>query len=198
MKQPNIAKLIASWFFQGLLVIVPLALLGYVVYALFTFLDQLIPFQIPGLGILTLLVIITLLGFLGSTIVARPVKWWFEEMLNRVPPLKSLYEAVSDLMSALVGNKKRFDKPVLVKFHADSDLYKLGYLTQSDLTKLGIPKGMVAVYLPHSYNFSGNLFIVPAAHVTPLDSKSMDVMKFIVSGGVTELADPETDVQEQP
>ena len=69
----------------------------------------------------------------------------------------------------------------------ESGLEKLGFITQEDLSKLGI-EGKVAVYLPHSYNFSGNLFIVPSQNVIILKSaSSADVMKFIVSGGVTEI-----------
>lgn len=187
MKKKAILRQIASWFFQGLLVIVPLAILGYVIYTLFIFLDRLIPFEIPGLGILSLLVFITLMGFLGSTIVAKPFKWWFEELLKRVPPLKTMYHTVADLIAALVGNKKRFDKPVMVKVSESSNLYKLGFLTQEDLSHLGIEENLVAVYFPHSYNFSGNLFIVPKSHVQPLKNKSVEVMKFIVSGGVVEM-----------
>ena len=57
----------------------------------------------------------------------------------------------------------------------------------ASLEELGIDGAKVAVYLPHSYNFSGNLFIVPANQVTPIDASASDVMKFIVSGGVTKL-----------
>ena len=67
-----------------------------------------------------------------------------------------------------------------------SGLEKLGFITQKDLSKLGI-EGKVAVYLPHSYNFSGNLYIVPIENVTPIDASASESMKFIVSGGVTEL-----------
>lgn len=186
MTKGDIAKRVASYFFQGLLVTVPLAILGYAIYTLFVFLDRLIPFEVPGLGFLTLLVIITALGYLASTIVAQPFRWWFGELLKRIPLLKTLYTTVSDFISALVGNKKRFDKPVLVKV-SSTGMHKLGFITQEDLSVLGIEGGMVAVYFPHSYNFSGNVFIVPKDIITPLDVKSAEVMKFIVSGGVAEL-----------
>ena len=63
---------------------------------------------------------------------------------------------------------------------------KPGFVTQSDLGLLGKP-GMVAVYLPHSYNFSGNLFFVDASRVEKIQIDATLYMKFIVSGGVTEL-----------
>lgn len=188
MKQKDFLKRLASYFFQGLLVTVPLAIIGYVIYGLFVFLDRLIPFEVPGLGLLSLLVGITIMGYLASTIVAQPFKWWFEELLKRVPVLKTIYTSISDFVSAFVGNKRRFDKPVLVRV-SSTDLHKLGFITQEDLSMLGIDDGMVAVYFPHSYNFSGNLFIVPKINVVPLDKKSVEVMKFIVSGGVTQMAE---------
>ncbi len=192
MNKKDLARRVASYFFQGLLVTVPMAIVGYVIYALFGFLDRLIPFEIPGLGLLTLLVIITVLGYLASTIVAQPFRWWFEELLKRIPLLKTLYTSVSDLMSALIGSKRRFDKPVMVRV-SSTNMFKLGFITEEDLSSLGIDEGMVAVYFPHSYNFSGNLFIVPRANVVRLEIKSVELMKFIVSGGVAELDGDEED-----
>jgi len=196
MTKRDIAKRIASYFFQGLLVSVPLAILGYVIYGLFVFLDQLIPFEFPGLGLLTLLVLITLMGYLASTIVAQPFRWWFEELLKRIPLLKTLYTTVSDFISALVGTKKRFDKPVMVKV-SSTGMHKLGFITHEDLSQLGIGEEMVAVYFPHSYNFSGNLFIVPKENIVPLDQTSAEVMKFIVSGGVAQLDGEDEQDEEQ-
>ena len=83
-----------------------------------------------------------------------------------------------------MGEKKKFTKPVLVKVNMISDLEKMGFITTSDLSDLNI-KDKVAVYFPHSYNFSGEMFIVPSEHITPLDLPPAEVMKFIVTGGVT-------------
>ena len=63
----------------------------------------------------------------------------------------------------------------------------LGFLTASDLSHLGIAGAKVAVYLPHSFAWSGNLYIVPSENVTILDAKAGDVMNFIVSGGVVDV-----------
>jgi uncharacterized membrane protein len=187
MKSKIIFKRLVSYFLQGLLYTVPLAILGYIIYILFTFLDKLIPVDIPGLGLVILIVGITAIGFLGNTIIAQPIRWWFEEMLNRVPLLKTLYTAFTDIVSAFVGTKKRFNKPVMVKMNKEAEVHKLGFITQEDLGSLGLKEGFIAVYLPHSYNFSGNLFIVPKENVTLIDRSTSDVMKFIVSGGVVDV-----------
>jgi len=180
-------KKIISYFFQGVLYIVPIAVTGYVLYKAFRIIDGILPFQIPGLGLVIILVLLTVLGFLGSTILARPIFYYFDRIIEKAPLIKVLYSAVKDLLSAFVGSKKSFDKPVLVKLEKDSDVQKLGFITQDDLTELGIEGDKVAVYLPHSYAWSGNQYIVPKENITPLDVSAATVMKFIVSGGVTNI-----------
>jgi uncharacterized membrane protein len=187
MEFKEILSRIFGFFIKGLLYTLPLAVTGYIIYNLFIFLDNLLPLDKPGLGILALLVIITFIGILGSTIIARPIENYFLRLLERIPLLKTIYTSISDLLSAFVGDKKRFNKPVLVKMTKMSDLEKLGFITSEDLSELGIEDGRIAVYLPHSYNFSGNLYIVPVENVTLLDANASEVMKFIVSGGVAEV-----------
>ncbi|MBI2069868.1 MAG: DUF502 domain-containing protein [Elusimicrobia bacterium] len=177
---------LAGYFFQGLLLVGPFAATVYILYVTVSFLDGLLPVGLPGLGLLIIIGLITLLGYLGSLFIARPFITLFEKIVEKTPLVKIIYTAVKDLMTAFVGEKKRFSEPVLVTVGKDSGLQKLGFITQKDLSDLGI-KGKVAVYLPHSYNFSGNLFIVPKENVMPLDISGAEIMKFIVSGGVTRL-----------
>lgn len=191
MERRSIYKRLLSAFFQGLLVVVPITVIIYVVYRLFFFLDELIPMDIPGLGLLVLLTGITALGFLFSTFITQPIVNWANSLLDRVPLVKTIYTAIKDLLSAFVGKKKSFSQPVLVKMNRESDIEKPGFITNEDLSSLNIPGDKIAVYLPHSYNFSGNIYIVPRANVTPLDANTGELMKFIVSGGVTDLTKKE-------
>ncbi|NQY09627.1 MAG: DUF502 domain-containing protein [Flavobacteriales bacterium] len=174
-----------KYFLQGLLYIIPVAITIYITVSLLKLIDGIIPFEIPGLGIAVLLALITFLGFIGSTILAQPIISYFDGLIKKAPLIKIIYTSIKDLLSAFVGNKKRFDKPVLVKIGRDSGLEKIGFITQKDLSNLGISEGKSAVYLPHSYNFSGNLFVVANENITELDMNAADAMKFIVSGGVT-------------
>lgn len=178
---------IISYFLKGLLYTVPLTVTVYIIYELFIFLDGLIPSDTPGLGVLVLLGVITLVGILGSTFLANPIERYFTQLLERVPLVKTLYSSIRDLMSAFVGEKRRFNRPVLVKLIEGSEIKKLGFITQEDLSEFDINEDHIAVYLPHSYNFSGNLYIVEKRNVTILDTNAAEVMKFIVSGGVTEV-----------
>jgi uncharacterized membrane protein len=174
-------------FIRGLIFLVPTAATIYVVVEIFIIIDGIIPYEIPGLGLLTLLSAITLFGIFTGTILAQPFIYWGNQLLKSAPLIQTIFSAIKDLVSAFVGSQKKFDQPVLVKMYEQAEVQKLGFMTGSDLKDIGIPDGKVAVYLPHSYAFSGNLFIVPAANVTPIDAKPADVMKFIVSGGVTKV-----------
>lgn len=188
-----IYKRFLGYFFSGLLLVVPITVILVVIYKLFTYLDSIIHFAIPGLGLLTLLVGITILGFLASSFITQPIRKKANQLLDRVPLLKTIYTAITDLLSAFVGQKKSFSRPVLVKLTRNGDLEKLGFITNDDLSKLNIPAGKIAVYLPHSFNFSGNLYIVPIENVTPISGHTAEVMKFIVSGGVTDVGGPQED-----
>ena len=172
-------------FLQGLLFIAPVSITIFVIYKVFVFIDNIIPLSIPGLGALLVLAIITSFGFLGSFMIRTPLSMMLNKLLERIPLVKILYSALKDLMSAFVGKKKKFNKPVRVLMNKESRIYKLGFVTEEELGPFGVGDDMVAVYLPHSYNFSGNLFLVPASSVEPLHASASEVMKFIVSGGVT-------------
>jgi uncharacterized membrane protein len=191
----SVFRALANYFFQGLLFIAPISITIWAIYFLFNWIngilqgsiDKVIGVTIPGLGIIILLVSISLIGFLGSTIIFRPIIGYFDKLLVKAPLIKIIYTAVKDLVGAFVGQKKRFNAPVLVKVGRDADLEKIGFITNEDLSILGQPNEKVAVYLPHSYAWSGNLFIVPVENVTRIKASSTEVMKFVISAGVTQI-----------
>ncbi len=184
-------KKLVNYLLQGVLYIAPLSITAYIIFTAFNFTDSIsqkllarfFDFEIPGLGVLSLILFLIFIGFLGKTIIARPLKNVFNNIINRIPLLNFIYSAFNDLFSAFVGKEKKFDQPVLVKVNLNSDLEKLGFITVDNLESLN-QKDKVAVYFPHSYNFSGELFIVPKENITPVNKKSSDVMKFIVSAGL--------------
>jgi len=195
MKQSGFGKKILSWFLQGLLFTAPLALTVYILFISFNVVDGILTpiivsvlgFKIPGLGIVVIFIAIALIGFLGSSIVFRPLMLYLDKMISQAPLVKIIYTSIKDFMAAFVGKERRFTEPVLVKVSREANLEKLGFITQKDLRNIGISDGKVAVYLPHSYNFSGNLFIVPKENITPIEAPPAEVMKFIVSAGVTSI-----------
>lgn len=200
MKKKSVFRSFFRYFMQGLLIIAPLSITIYVLYVSFNYVDgllkktieQLIGISIPGLGIVVIVIGLFIVGFLGSTVIFRPLINYFDKLISKAPVVKIIYSALKDFFSAFVGNKKKFTEPVLIKVYKGTDLQKLGFITNRDLSLLGIGGEKVAVYMPHSYAFSGNMFIVPVENLTPLDAAPADVMKFIVSAGVTEISKTKT------
>lgn len=182
-------KKLFGYFLQGVLLTVPLAATLFVIFKLLNLIDNIIPdivtFNIPGLGIILLVSFLTLLGYTSKYFIRQPAVAFIEHLLEKAPLVNTIYTAIKDLVSAFVGKEKRFDQPVLVKLYSEAEVEKLGFITRKDLSSLGITGDKVAVYLPHSYAFSGNVFIVPSKNVRQIDASATDVMKFIVSGGVT-------------
>jgi len=187
-------KKIFEYFLQGLLYIAPLGLTLFVGYKVWDFLngltqvyiDKLIGFKIPGLGIVLLFIFIAATGYFGQRLISKPFNVIFEKLLAKAPIIKVVYTSIRDFLSAFVGKEKKFTQPVLVKVSKTVDLEKIGFLTATDLGDLKI-KDKVAVYFPHSYAFSGELFIVPSELITPLDINPAEAMKFIVSGGISKI-----------
>ena len=172
-------------FAQGLLVLAPVAITVWVVVFSVTTLDKWLDTRIPGLGIVIAAAGITLIGYLTGNVVGTTVLSWLERGLGRVPLIRILYNALRDLLGAFVGTKRKFDKPVAVEINRHG-LKVLGFLTSEHFDDSQLA-GHVSVYLPESHNFAGNLIVVPAERVHPLDADGAEFMAFIVSGGVTDM-----------
>jgi len=187
-------KKIINYFLQGLLYIAPLGITAYIIFVIFDFtnnllddvLEKFLKIDIPGLGIVVIFFFLVLVGIIGRSILVKPFIILFNRVLEKIPLLKLIYSALNDLFSAFVGKEKKFNKPVIVLVNTISNLEKLGFLTEEDLSTIN-ENDKVAVYFPHSYNFSGELFIVPKAQIRKIDIDPAVVMKFIVSGGVSDI-----------
>jgi uncharacterized membrane protein len=185
-------KKITQYFLQGVLLVAPLAIIIYILYSLFNSIDGLlvnklellIGFKIPGLGILVSFIFLTILGFIAQTALVRPLQKIVQKLIAKIPILNLLYSSLNDLFSAFVGKEKKFNVPVKVLFNKENNLWKLGFVTRESMEAIG-NKELAAVYFPHSYNFSGELYLVPSERIIKINISPADAMKFIVSGGVT-------------
>lgn len=180
-----------NYFFRGVIVVAPVAVTIYVCYAIFTRVDNWLGFPIRGVGFLLTIVLITLVGFLASNLITRGLLSAVESTLERLPFVRLLYGSTRDLLNAFVGEKRRFDKPVLVAPVPQSGIRVLGFLTQESLVNIGL-RDHVTVYVPQSYGFAGQLIVVPSTQISPVAAESADVMAFIISGGVTQLPEKRT------
>ncbi|NPD44293.1 MULTISPECIES: DUF502 domain-containing protein [unclassified Lentimicrobium] len=187
-------KALIKYFMQGLLYLVPISVTLWVIIYAFNYLDSLVKpyelqylgFQIPGLGLVILALLIVFIGFLGSSIIFKPLISLLENIINRAPLIKDIYSAIKDLLGAFVGSKKKFNAPVLVTMN-ETGLKRIGFVTREKMDNMNIPEGYMVVYLPYSYGVMGTVIVVKNEMVETINQSSTDIMKFIVSGGVTEV-----------
>jgi uncharacterized membrane protein len=200
-------KRLLQFFFQGLIVLAPIAITVWVVFGLFQWVDGFLPNllntlfpnlldknldgslrKIPGLGFVVVILLVLLVGWLSSLFVVGRLVAVFDTVLERTPGIKIIYSSVKDFLEAFAGNKKKFDKPVLVNVDV-SGVWRIGFITQPSNIEFGLPDH-VTVYVPHSYAISGITYIIPKANIKVLENVSAsDAMKYAVSGGVTDVHD---------
>ncbi len=175
-------------FLQGLVILGPIGVTAYAIYFVFTSLDSLLPGisgLAPGVGFISVVLIITLVGYAGTRFFfGRWIVEAFGYLLEHTPGIKHIYSSVKDVLDSFVGDKKKFNNPVWVRVQEQPEIWRIGFLTQKDLPELGMEQH-VAVYLPHSYAISGWVIVVNKIHVNPIkDMNAADAMKFAVSGGI--------------
>lgn len=191
-------RALLNYFVKGLLIVVPLGAAFFLIFWIISRIDTALnlsgdilvdsqgkPLYIPGLGILNVVIIIVVAGILVTNVITDPIKNWFARWLNRLPLFKFLYSSIKDLTEAFVGEEKKFNEPVLVEIN-EYGLKKIGFLVQKDMKALDLP-GEVAVYFPMSYSFAGQVVIVSADKIKPINRSAAEVMKFVISGGVSGL-----------
>ena len=192
----RIGRALLNYFIKGLLVVLPIALSVFVVIWAVTTVDSWLNINnipglapgmgqsrnIPGLGLFMVLALIMAAGIFVTYFVTEPMYNWFQRMMNKLPILKFIYSSIKDLTEAFVGDEKKFNHPVLVE--VEGELKRIGFLTQSDLTAIGMP-GESVVYFPFSYSFAGQVYIVKNEKIKELNMSAADAMKLVVSGGVS-------------
>jgi uncharacterized membrane protein len=188
-------KKFLGYFIRGLLFVAPVGFTILILYNAFDFVDSLVRIRfsldsanqevfIPGLGFFIVIAGTALIGFVFSRLLPQTIQNYIENGIGNLPLVKIFYSAFKDLISAFVGDKKKFKTAVLVTINKESNIKKLGFLTQPELDFLELPE-YVMVYCPHSYAFSGEMFILPREQVKVLHISSAEAMKMIVSGGVS-------------
>lgn len=196
-----------NYFLQGLIILAPIVITIWSTVSLFKFIDDILPNllhvlfpdfvklnamgnpeKIPGLGFLIVIILVLLVGYISSLFFISKLLEWFDLLLEKTPGVKIIYSTVKELLEAFAGNKRKFNKPVLVAIE-DPEVYRLGFITQRDATKFGL-EDYVTVYIPHSYAFAGVLYFVHKDRLKKVENvSSTEAMKFIVSGGVTEVGE---------
>src|SRR5580698_3058035 len=205
MKWKVILRKLLQYFLQGLIILAPIAITIFAVVSLFNWIDGILPNlvhnlfpslistdengslkRVPGLGFIVVIFIVFLVGYISSSFIVSRLVVLFDSVLEKTPGIKIIYSTLKDFFEAFAGNKRKFDKAVLVSIDAP-DIWRIGFITQEELTQFHLQE-YVAVYVPQSYGFAGNLFFVKKERVKVLtDISSSEAMKFAISGGVTEI-----------
>jgi uncharacterized membrane protein len=192
----RIGRAFVNYMIKGLLIVLPIALSVLIVVWGVTTVDSWLNVNnilgvdprtgasrnIPGLGLVLVLAIILSAGIFVTYFVTEPMYNWFQRIMNRLPIVKFIYSSIKDLTEAFVGDEKKFNMPVIVE--VEGDMKRIGFLTQSDLSSIGLP-GESIIYFPFSYSFAGQVYVVKNEKIKPLDMTAADAMKLVVSGGVT-------------
>src|SRR6516162_6876132 len=207
MKARLMLRRIFQYFLQGLIILAPITITIWAVVSLFNWIDRILPDLIhqffprflgvdefgnprhyPGLGFIVVILIVLLVGYISGTFIVSRLVELFDKILEKTPGIKIIYTTVKDFLEAFAGNKRKFNKAVLVSIQSN-EVWRVGFITREDLREFGL-QDYVAVYVPESYAFSGNLYLVTRERVKLIsDVSSTDTMKFAITGGVTEIDD---------
>ena len=194
----RIASVFLRSFLQGLLLLSPIAITAAVLYKLFNGVDGLIPLVLPkGVGFVIIISFVTTIGYLGTRLFVG--RWLFDafgHVMERTPGVKYIFSSVRDLIQSFVGDKKSFDKPVWVCVNLNPETWRIGFMTQRDMSHLGMGT-RVAVYMPHAYAISGWVIVTEATNIKPVvEMTAGEAMKFAVSGGITTIEDADKNKKE--
>lgn len=182
-------KKLFGYFVQGFIILAPIAITVYALYWLFDKVDSILrPYlNIPGLGFIIIVVFIILVGWVSSNFLMGTFINFFDQWMERTPVVKFIYSSTKDFFESFAGDKKKFAKSVLANVFSE-DVWIVGFLTDEEMKKFELGSEMVAVYVPQSYNFAGQLYILPRNRVRKIEGiTSGDAMKYAVTGGVVDL-----------
>ena len=180
---------IFRYFIQGIIILAPIGITGYVIYWLFEKVDGILrPYiNIPGVGFVIIIVFIILVGWFSSNFLMGSFINFFDQWMERTPVIKFIYSSTKDFFEAFAGDKRKFNRAVLANVFS-ADVWIIGFLTDEEMSKFELGAEMVAVYVPQSYNFAGQLYILPREKIRKVDAiTSGEAMKYAVTGGVVDL-----------
>ena len=182
-------KQILRFFIQGLIILAPIGITGWVLYWLFDKVDSILrPYvNIPGMGFVIIILFVILVGWVSSTFLMGSFLSFFDQWMERTPGIKFIYTSTKDFFEAFAGDKRKFSQSVLANVFSE-EVWIVGFLTDEEMHKFDMGANMVAVYVPQAYNFAGQLYILPRDKVRKIDKITAgEAMKYAVTGGVVDL-----------
>lgn len=204
---------IRAYFFAGILITAPISLTLYITWLLINFIDakvtsllpwdynpnSYLPVNIPGLGLIIAVALLTLIGWLTAGFFGRLFLRISEGILRRMPVVRSIYAWMKQIFETVFHERASpFREVVLIEFPRKG-LWRVGFITgrTPGTTQDIVPGGMLNVFLPGTPNAaSGFLVLVPVADIYRVDLTTEEALKLVVSGGIA--TPPERAVLSQP
>ncbi len=195
---------VGKLFLKGLAVVIPVVLALAILWWLATGAERLlggllgrflpVGWYLPGMGLIAGLALTVLIGLLSHVLVFQRIFTWGENILHRLPLVKSIYSAIKDFIDYLnPGSDEAMRKVVLVRLPGQ-EFQQIGFVTREDFESLPIELDVeepVAVYLPMSYQIGGYTLILPRSALKPVDLTFEEAMKLVLTGGVTRESRPD-------
>ena len=200
MEKPFALSRVIQYFFQGMLILAPIAISFYALYFVISTIDGWIPIfsstdemgQVHvhnyGVGFVLIIGVVIIIGYFSSFFITGRIVSFMDKFMQKAPGVKHIYSTARDFFEAFAGDKKKFTQNVIANVD-DNDVWRLGFITKNDMQEFGL-KDYVAVYIPMAYSVAGNVYIIPQSRVRPITHiSSTQTMKFAVSGGVTDVTE---------
>lgn len=190
-----------NYFLAGILITAPVGLTIYIAWLFINWVDQTVlplvppeynpenylPFSIPGIGLIIVLIVLTLIGAITAGLFGRLTRQLIETILNRLPIIRSIYSAIKQIVETVLANQSAaFRDCVLVEFPRPG-AWTLGFVTGTTPpeVKEAVGDDPVTIFVPTTPNpTSGYLIFVPKKEVKYLDMSVEDGIKLVVSGGI--------------
>jgi len=148
--------------------------------------QALMGFALPGLGAVFAFVVVLLTGLLVTNLVGRQLVALWEELLNRIPIVRSVYGGVKSFAESVFSQSNSFRKVVMIQYPRQG-IWSIGFMTAEDVPEISLKLGIqhCSVYISSALNATaGYLVIVPRSEVTELDMSVDSAMKMIITCGV--------------
>jgi uncharacterized membrane protein len=200
MNTPFHYRKLLQYFLQGLLILAPIAITFYALFAVISTIDSWIPIfsykdennithvRNYGLGFIIILVVVVLIGYFSSFFITGRIVSFLDKVMEKMPGIKHIYGTTKDFFEAFAGDKKKFTQNVLANVD-DNDVWRMGFITKDDMQDFGLDN-YVSVYIPMAYSVAGNVYIIPKSRIKPITNiTSAQTMKFAVSGGLTDITE---------
>ena len=193
----SIVSRLRNYFITGIVVLVPIGITLYLTKFFISVSSKLIPeeinpnsylpFLIPGLEIILAVIFITLIGYLSLSFIGKKILQLFNDLLKKIPILRTIYSAIGQMAETLAPNKKSKKSVVLIEYPRKGS-WAVGFATKDNKGEISkkTNQNLVNVFVPTTPNpTSGFLLMFPKDEVVYLDMSFEEASKFIVSAGTS-------------